>query len=193
MKTCAACHMEKALSAFVKGKGRPDGLHPYCKPCQAAKSRDWNERNREGRAVIIRRYYRAHRDVELARIKAWRLANPERYAATSKLWERAHPEAVSAKLKRYDERHPEKVRAKRLRRAAAVRAFRRMIYERDAGLCWLCEVPVAYESMTLDHVIPISKGGADGPENLALAHLSCNDRKGTKLMEKGALKSLPQC
>jgi 5-methylcytosine-specific restriction endonuclease McrA len=34
---------------------------------------------------------------------------------------------------------------------------------------------------TIDHVLPISKGGLDTMENVALAHWICNIRKGNKL------------
>jgi 5-methylcytosine-specific restriction endonuclease McrA len=34
---------------------------------------------------------------------------------------------------------------------------------------------------SLDHVVPISKGGTDEPENLKLAHFICNVRKGNKV------------
>jgi 5-methylcytosine-specific restriction endonuclease McrA len=34
---------------------------------------------------------------------------------------------------------------------------------------------------TLDHLIPASKGGTDDPENLKLAHRSCNRAKGDRL------------
>lgn len=33
-------------------------------------------------------------------------------------------------------------------------------------------------SATFDHLIPISDGGTDAPENLALAHRVCNTRRG---------------
>jgi 5-methylcytosine-specific restriction endonuclease McrA len=34
---------------------------------------------------------------------------------------------------------------------------------------------------TVDHVIPISKGGLDVMENVKLAHWTCNRQKGNKI------------
>ena len=63
------------------------------------------------------------------------------------------------------------------------------IYERDGWVCQLCGLPVDREvdpsrgadAPTIDHVIPVSLGGGDVPENVQLAHRSCNARKGTKV------------
>jgi len=60
------------------------------------------------------------------------------------------------------------------------------IYERDKWTCHLCGMKVkksysrtGYDPMgpTLDHIIPISKGGPHLKSNVALAHHICNTRK----------------
>jgi len=33
---------------------------------------------------------------------------------------------------------------------------------------------------SIDHLVPVSKGGTDDDENLYLAHLMCNKRRGNK-------------
>ena len=61
------------------------------------------------------------------------------------------------------------------------------IYFRDKGRCQICggkvdkslKVPNRYAA-TRDHIIPLSLGGKTTPENLQLAHLRCNSRKGIK-------------
>lgn len=55
-----------------------------------------------------------------------------------------------------------------------------VVYERDNGLCHLCGEPVPPEDASLDHVIPISRGGPHTYENVALSHLICNLRRGVK-------------
>ena len=57
--------------------------------------------------------------------------------------------------------------------------------------CGICGRPVNFDkkfpdpySATLDHIIPIQKGGDPASlENLQLAHLQCNRLKSTKLFE----------
>lgn len=62
------------------------------------------------------------------------------------------------------------------------------IYERDEWVCGICSTPVdrtrAYPdpmSPSLDHVLPLSRGGHHTLENVTLAHLSCNVRKGNRV------------
>lgn len=72
------------------------------------------------------------------------------------------------------------------RGAAQAEAFEYAeVYERDGWVCGLCGDPVDRElvwpdpmSASLDHVVPLSKGGAHTRENSQCAHLVCNVRKG---------------
>lgn len=51
------------------------------------------------------------------------------------------------------------------------------IAERDKWRCYLCGKRVARKDASLDHVIPIVKGGGHTRTNVKLAHLRCNKRK----------------
>lgn len=59
------------------------------------------------------------------------------------------------------------------------------VFERDCWLCQLCEVPVDRSlvwpdplSASLDHIVPMSRGGGHIYRNVQLAHLGCNLAKG---------------
>jgi 5-methylcytosine-specific restriction endonuclease McrA len=67
--------------------------------------------------------------------------------------------------------------------------FRR-IYYRDHGVCQICGLPVPYDkspdklwSATIDHIVPLSKGGTHEPDNCQLAHRLCNSVKLTEAQE----------
>ena len=66
---------------------------------------------------------------------------------------------------------------------------REMIYKRDEYTCQYCG---AISKLTIDHVIPKSKGGRDSWENLVVACSSCNTKKGDKLLEHTNMKLLRQ-
>lgn len=45
--------------------------------------------------------------------------------------------------------------------------------------CGICDELIhSKKTLTIDHVVPKSKGGSDNYENLQPAHKSCNQRKG---------------
>jgi len=55
---------------------------------------------------------------------------------------------------------------------------RKFLVNKYGGDCYLCGKP--FEKMgdiTIDHWVPISKGGLDDIENYRLAHLACNHLK----------------
>ena len=62
------------------------------------------------------------------------------------------------------------------------------VYERDEWTCGLCNEAVPRDakypdplSPSLDHILPLSKGGHHVMENVQLAHLDCNVRKGNRV------------
>lgn len=44
--------------------------------------------------------------------------------------------------------------------------------------CHYCGTHLTFETITLDHVVPLSKGGAMGIRNIVAACLKCNQRRG---------------
>ncbi len=55
------------------------------------------------------------------------------------------------------------------------------IAERDGWLCAICGGAVVRAEWSLDHVVPLSKGGHHIHSNVTLAHKACNSKKGAKL------------
>ncbi len=68
---------------------------------------------------------------------------------------------------------------------------RRNILIRDRYICQYCKDKHAPGSLTLDHVIPRSRGGASDWGNLVACCYSCNNRKGNKTPEEAGL-TLPK-
>ena len=61
---------------------------------------------------------------------------------------------------------------------------RRVIYERDGGICMKCGKKVPKEAYHVDHIVPISVGGAEWDlNNLELSCPECNLRKGAKVVD----------
>jgi 5-methylcytosine-specific restriction endonuclease McrA len=65
----------------------------------------------------------------------------------------------------------------------AVSAFsRRVVRERAQLRCEYCHADERWQFIrfTIDHVLPLSAGGSDDADNLALACRNCNERRGNR-------------
>ena len=51
------------------------------------------------------------------------------------------------------------------------------IYQAHGGVCALCGEPVEPADVTIDHIVPLVKGGAHERNNWQLAHRRCNSAK----------------
>ena len=65
--------------------------------------------------------------------------------------------------------------------ARAVKFNRRNLYARDENRCQYCGKRFATSELTLDHVVPRSRGGRSTWDNLVCCCVACNARKGGRL------------
>lgn len=65
-----------------------------------------------------------------------------------------------------------------------VKYSRRNIYQRDGNTCQYCHRKVGNQHMTLDHVVPKSKGGKSTWSNVVASCTWCNAEKGDKLLSE---------
>jgi 5-methylcytosine-specific restriction endonuclease McrA len=65
---------------------------------------------------------------------------------------------------------------------------RKNILARDRYTCQYCNRGCAMAELTLDHVLPRSRGGASSWENLVAACRRCNNRKGDRLPEEANMR-----
>ncbi len=66
-------------------------------------------------------------------------------------------------------------------------------------VCGICGRPVDKSlryphplSPTVDHIIPVARGGSSDIGNLQLAHRCCNRQKSDKLIEKRTFEQIPE-
>ena len=69
-----------------------------------------------------------------------------------------------------------------MRRRKFTATERAFIIERAGGCCEYCRSPLDFspESFEMEHILPLSKGGTNELENLALSCGGCNGRKNDK-------------
>ena len=64
------------------------------------------------------------------------------------------------------------------------RTHKHTLYGVQEGICAGCRVMFPFRNMTVDHVVPRSKGGTDHITNLQLLCAACNSMKGTRSQEE---------
>lgn len=156
------------------------GIASTCEACRPAEKRDAN-RTREQQIKALTGTRRA---------AAWDAENTDRVRVRQAEASRRRERVLPAR-QRYPEsfRQRDQLRRDRLATAPEKRPYlREEIYARDQWICQLCAKPVdptrSHPDLlcaSIDHRIPIARGGADNDENVQLSHLICNIRKGTTI------------
>lgn len=149
--------------------------------------REWAIKNPDIQRAAKRRHHIRHRAQILARAKMYRSAHKDEMRITTRNWRVANRERSNQNHYRWVAKNPEKAAVissnKRARRdhaigdsviTAAQWAAVRLAYN---NLCAYCG---EQKPLTIDHVVPLSRGGPHLAENIVPACKSCNSRKNTK-------------
>lgn len=110
----------------------------------------------------------------IARAAEWGRKNPEKRSASRTAWAQAHP----AQAQERQRRRRAKTLGRHIEKIDPI-----AIADRDEWTCYLCGHTVDDSTFSIDHVVPLARGGDHTPDNVKLAHLRCNQRKGYGTVE----------
>lgn len=138
------------------------------------------ERNRKARALNQEHIRDPHRRLLRARrSKEWRKSNLELAREYMRAWQRTFRQTARGKI--YKRRMDAKRRARLFGVASEPYNYKEIVY--GATHCGICDNEYHEKDVrSLDHIIPLAKGGADAAPNLQSAHLRCNSRKQDRLL-----------
>jgi len=154
-RVCPRCQVDKTLAEYTPGTtGR-------CKRCVADLQAEWRART-PGYHLLYARPPAAY------------------FRAKAKGWRRTHPEETRQYAAEYRAR----------KSGATIESFRVFdVFVRDNWICGICKMPIdpslTYPdpmSVSLDHIIPLSRGGDHSASNTQASHLNCNVRKGVAIL-----------
>jgi hypothetical protein len=131
------------------------------------KSRQYRIKNRDKLLKIQRENYYTDRDRSIEAAMNWKRNNRER---ATEIQNRRRARKITTQVEKINPI---------------------IIFERDNWICGICGEPVDMElvgknpmAKSLDHIIPLSRGGSHTVDNVQLAHFSCNMRKGNAIIKK---------
>jgi 5-methylcytosine-specific restriction endonuclease McrA len=196
-KTCSKCRQIKHNTEYYADKRSSTGLQSQCKKCIW----EWRNANKEKlRAQKIA--YRSIPEVrrrEIAYALEYQAKHPEVVKRSREKEKLKDPLAKKERFRVWAQNNPERIKANRARaRAKNPALYRSYSFERRGLLkstknfsitkkelarlyylpCFYCGGPGG----TIDHVIPLKKGGIHGIGNLVPCCQSCNSSKRDKFV-----------
>ena len=197
---CVRCHLIKDLSEFYfradSGKYRPE-----CKICTLEREHSYQILNAELIKKRRHRHYLRNRELLLSKQLVYASQRRQQEAERARRWRAEHPDKmrqlnvsyyarnrcqVLAQKSAYNKEHPEDVQARSRNRKARIRGAStgtvtakqwselKSYYEHR---CAYCLKPT--DALTMDHMIPIARGGEHDISNVVPACRDCNFHKHT--------------
>ena len=187
MKTCTKCAENKPLDQFYRARNAKDGRDSRCIACEKARLAKWAADNPERRREAQARYNATDKSRDKQR--RWRENNPERAAEVVAAFRERNPNAGKEATKRHyyaDIEHSRQLLRNRAHLRRARMANNGVFGVTTKDIRRLLSQPCAYcgstESPTVDHIIPIARGGRHSVGNLQCLCASCNFSKNDSLM-----------
>ena len=176
-KSCTKCKqfLPSTAEYFHASARDSTGFAPHCKSCRSKERRE---------------RYMLSGDTERAQMLIYASEHSKEAVERATNWGIQHPEKLKEHRRKHRQTHMEQgrvyVRNRQSRLAGADGSHTaediRAIFDQQEGLCFYCHITLT--KYHVDHVVPISRGGSNSPDNLVIACPHCNDSKGSKLPEE---------
>lgn len=200
-KKCGKCGEIKGIDSFYTKHGKP---YSPCKVCVLAsqsiyqhnnldKVREnarkrraknpekfnadrarWVKENPDKRKQIVRNYHVNHKEQEKIKDKKWKKSNPSKVRKFINNWFTKNPHKSTE--------YNQKRRAIKLKVGGVITSKEwKNLLEKYDNTCLCCNRKDV--KLTLDHVIPLSRGGSNTIENAQPLCRSCNSSKHDKIID----------
>lgn len=170
-KSCNVCGEIKPVDHFRKwDRDYGDGYYNQCHVCERAKGRAWNRNRGEYR----RNYEETHRAHLRVVRDAWNKKNKDKRKAQQRRF-------YSSQKGRLYNRNSQAIRRSKSKQGDVTTAWLEQFMASQTK-CFYCKKPFnSNRKKTVDHVIPLDKGGEHIMTNLVIACQSCNSSKGNRI------------
>lgn len=166
-KTCRLCKQVLLMNNFGKTIGYKDGYNTICKTCANKRAAEYRKNNPE--------------KVKALRSK-WKKENPEKNRASAKKYQAKNLEKHLKATNEYRQRNRNKYRNYMHNRRVLISAVTYFISDKELKMLYSqpCKKCGSKNNQTIDHIIPIARGGKHSIGNLQTLCLKCNSSKKDK-------------
>ena len=188
-KTCSKCKQTypATLEFFYVSKTAKSGLMSWCRQCHSEAAKIWHLKNREKSNENSLRWAEENREKKKAYDQTYRTEHQKERYQYNQAWFAANPIKHREYLRKYKTNHPEVGKAATHRRRALkvgaegnhVPFDEKAQLKRQKSRCYYCQCKLT--EYHVEHIVPLSRGGSDHPDNKVLACPSCNLSKQDKL------------
>ena len=192
-KVCVHCGLFKRYSEFFKHQKTRDGLRGECKECGKNVVKAWRGENPDAAKKHHHTYYLSHREQQLQKSREWVAANRDKVRAIKRRWSHRNSDYLLVKSNQWAANNRDKRRfsVNRWRKANPVivnfhwrkRHFALKTTGKITQQDWIdllnlygqkCLRCGTNKNITLDHVVPLCKGGTHSIENVQPLCKTCN-------------------
>ena len=179
IKRCTQCGQEFPATSeyFYRDAHLSCGLMSACKKCRY----EYQHRYRLENGDPVRAGEKRYRDTHPEKMRQKRERQSIELRETKRRWYEKNKSRMTEKNRQWRREHADIIRTNNRNRKAMLRNAPgehhiedvRDQYRRQKGKCYYCGKKVG-DTYHVDHVIPLSRGGSNGPDNLVITCPDCN-------------------
>lgn len=178
-KLCNKCGLEKPFLDFYADKKGIGGLGSQCKQCMNDQRKVYIDNNPDK----LKQTRDTWRQNNPNNSKDWHTANPD----YNKNYYQENSEAAKIRVAQWAKDNPDKIARSTTKQRAGLSfiddgtANKEFVVQLYATkLCYYCGTFTDEKDRTIDHKVPVSRGGVHGASNLVMSCVTCNKVKFTK-------------
>lgn len=185
---CTKCKVDTPLEKMGKSKKLKSGYNIYCLECIRAMSKAYREANREKCRDAERKYRKNNKEKVNAKKRERYYSKPEELKAKAAQYRQENYERRleierNSRVKNKEKYRPAKNARQRIRNKV-IQGGTYLILDKELrkiynSPCFRCG---SMKDQSLDHIIPISRGGSHSIGNIMTLCLPCNMSKNVKLL-----------
>jgi 5-methylcytosine-specific restriction endonuclease McrA len=187
-KVCTKCNVDTPLENMGRASRSKDGYNIYCKPCIRQQSQQKRDANPELNKAWQAAYRDSHRNQERSRGLARYYSQKDRLLELNHIRRQRDYDHVRAIEKASYERNKDRRRpvknAKQSIRNRLIGKSEFVVLEKELKRIYLskCVSCGTHDRMSIDHIIPLARGGRHSIGNLQPMCTPCNSSKQDKTM-----------